>query len=100
MAFPQYAAEYGVRAEWVNRIWPVLEDNLAAWHLYLREGSSPYRLEQTYKGNYHLYVMQPDGRERRYVIRPKMAEYAEIMEQGITAISDERMAEWIASWQK
>ena len=100
MAFPQYAAEYGVRAEWVNRIWPVLEDNMAAWHLYLREGDSPYRLEQTYKGNYHLYVMQPDGRERRYVIRPKMAEYAEIMERGITAIPDERFAEWIEAWQK
>lgn len=99
MAFPQYAAEYDVRAEWVNRIWPVLEDNMAAWHLYLREGDSPYRLEQTYKGNYHLYVMQPDGRERRYVIRPKMAEYAEIMERGITAIPDERFAEWIEAWQ-
>lgn len=99
-AFPQRAEEMGVRQEWVNHIWPTLEENLHAWHLYARPGESPYRIEQAYKGNYHLFVRQEDGRERRYVIRPKMAEYAEITERGIHAITDERFAEWIAGWGK
>jgi len=99
-SFPERAAEYGVRAEWINRIWPVLIDNLRAWHLYALPGESPYRMEQTYKGNYHLYERQADGRERRYVIRPKMPEYEEIAALGMQSITDEQFAQWISKWKQ
>ncbi len=93
--FPELAAKNGVRPEWIGRIWATLQDLLHQWHLIQLPNESPYRIEQTYKGNYHLYVHQPDHRERRYVIRPKMPEFAIIEQLGINGVSDEQIAEWL-----
>jgi len=98
--FPEIAARYGVRSEWIDRVWTTLQENLHDWHLYAYPNESPYRFELAYKGNYHLFVRQADGRERRYVIRPKMPEYDVLQQQGIAAISDEQVAAWVAAWNK
>jgi len=87
-----------VRGEWIDRVWDTLQNNLHDWHLIAFENESPYRFELTYKGNYHLFARQEDGRERRYVIRPQMPEYDLLQQQGVAAVSDAQIATWIAGW--
>jgi len=97
--FPEIAQRQGVRQEWINPIWQTLQENLRAWHLLSLPGESPYRLEQTYKGNFHLYVRQPSGLERRYVITPKKPEYQQILSQGMASITDEQITAWLQGWK-
>ena len=51
---------------------------------------SNIRLEQTYKGNYHLYA-DIDGMEHKYIIGKNKEEYQLIEKNGITGISDEQL---------
>ena len=51
---------------------------------------SNIRLEQTYKGNYHLYA-DIDGIERKYIIGKNKEEYQLIENNGIIGISDEQL---------
>ena len=46
------------------------------------------RIEQTYKGNYHLYA-SIDGKEFKFVIGKNKEEYPLIEKTGLTNLSDE-----------
>ena len=46
------------------------------------------RIEQTYKGNYHLYTTI-NGNERKFVISKKREEYALLEKQGIANLNTE-----------
>ena len=46
------------------------------------------RIEQTYKGNYHLYATI-NGDERKFVISKKRKEYAWLEKQGIANLDTE-----------
>ena len=46
------------------------------------------RIEQTYKGNYHLYATIND-KERKFVISKKREEYALLEKQGIANLNTE-----------
>ena len=51
-------------------------------------------LEQAYKGNIHLHATI-DGVARRWVLRPSMPEYAQIVERGIANVPEEWLREWV-----
>ena len=55
---------------------------------------SEIRIEQTYKGNYHLYATE-NGKERKFVIGKNKPEHALIQETGITNISDATLCEML-----
>ena len=52
------------------------------------------RIEQAYKGNYHLYATIND-KERKFVISKKREEYALLEKQGITNLDTEFLKELI-----
>lgn len=53
---------------------------------------SDIRIEQTYKGNYHL-LANIDGAERKFVIGKNRREYAEIEKAGIANITSDQLLE-------
>lgn len=48
------------------------------------------RLEETYKGNYHLYAAI-DGCERKFVISKNKEEFSLIKKTGVSNITDEQL---------
>ena len=52
------------------------------------------RIEQTYKGNYHLYATKND-KDRKFVISKKREEYALLEKQGIANLDTEVLKELI-----
>lgn len=102
--FRRFAEEAGVLQEWTNRVEVTLRDNLAAWGFgekeptrCIEEGitigeqtATHLRLEQAYKGNYHLYATI-DGRERRFVIRQKTDLHHLIASYGMQSLTTEQL---------
>lgn len=102
--FRRFAEEAGVLPEWTNRVEITLRDNLAAWGFgekeptrCIEEGitigeqtATHLRLEQAYKGNYHLYATI-DGRERRFVIRQKTDLHHLIASYGMQSLTTEQL---------
>jgi serine/threonine-protein kinase HipA len=96
-----------IEAQWIGRIESYLSDNLKTicekknipeqGKKTIMIGShkvSNMHIEQAYLGNYHL-IATIDGYPRRYVLRPKMAEYKEIAEKGKDNISQKRLEEMV-----
>ena len=88
LEFRALAEQNGVKEQWISAVENTLNGNLESWGLTYAKASSSYvdadgrkienaRLEQQYKGNYHL-LATIDGKERKYVIRKKTAEHDEI----------------------
>ena len=48
------------------------------------------RIEQTYKGNYHLYV-DVDGKERKFAIGKNKEEFSLIEKTGLTNLTAEQL---------
>lgn len=91
--FRPTAEKNGVGARWVGRVESTILDHLSAWGEYDKPTESistevnghkisDIRIEQTYKGNYHL-MANIDGVERKFVIGKNKKEYAEIERTGI-----------------
>lgn len=106
MHFRSIAAKYGVGEQWIGRVEKTIYNHLTAWgevEEKLKELSftinnhtiSDIRLEQTYKGNYHLYAAI-DGTEKRYIIGKNKPEYSVIERFGITNIPEEQLKEILA----
>ena len=102
--FRSIATRYGVNGQWIGRVETTIANHLRTWG-EIEVPSCPtakdikeinghtlsnVRLEQTYKGNYHLYA-NIDGRERKYVIGKNKEEYLLIEENGIIGISDKQL---------
>ena len=105
MEFRALAEQNGVKEQWISAIENTLNGNLESWGLinaksvkcYLDDGRQieNARLEQQYKGNYHL-LATIDGKERKYVIRKKTAEHEEISRKGVANLPDEYLKELIS----
>lgn len=100
-SFRQLALANNVKAEWIGRVEACLSANLRAMAISLQSAAtndansadfveanidghsvSHIYLEQAYQGNYHLHA-NIDGRQRKFVIRPKTNSYKIISEYGI-----------------
>lgn len=98
--FRKYAEECGVSQQWIAAVETCLNNHLANWG-FLPDSSSPsfeidgilyenVRVEQTYKGNFHL-LCEIQGKERKFVISKNKAAYAEIEETGTSNLSIEQL---------
>ena len=96
--FRALAEQNGVKEQWISAVENTLSGNLEFWGLANAKASSSYldaegrkienaRLEQQYKGNYHL-LATIDGKERKYVIRKKTVEHDEISSTGLANLPD------------
>ena len=98
LEFRALAEKNGVKEQWISAVENTLNGNLESWGFANAKASSSYvdadgrkienaRLEQQYKGNYHLLAII-DGKERKHVIRKKTAEHDEISRTGIANLPD------------
>ena len=99
--FRPIAEKNKVGARWIGRVESTILDNLKSWGEYDKptvflpsevngHKISDIRIEQTYRGNYHL-LANIDGAERKFVIGKSKKEYAEIERKGIANISSDRL---------
>ena len=103
MQFRAIATKYGVSDEWTGRVESTIISHLKAWGEWQEDAAMPeqvinghsisdIRIEQAYKGNYHL-LANIDGRERKFVISKNKEEFSLIEKTGITNLSvDQLMA--------
>ena len=105
MQFRTIAMKHGVQPRWINAVEQTINAHLTSWGFanagcpsrsFEIEGRtfSEIRIEQTYKGNYHLYATE-NGKERKFVIGKNKPEHALIQETGITNISDATLCEML-----
>ena len=98
LEFRALAKQNGVKEQWISAVENTLNGNLELLGLTNVKSANSYldadgrqienaRLEQQYKGNYHL-LATIDGKERKYVIRKKTAEHDEISHTGISNLPD------------
>ena len=97
--FRTIATKYGVSEEWTGRVENTIINHLKAWgereetsvpseQIINGHTVSNIRIEQAYKGNYHL-LATVDGRERKFVIGKNKEEFALIEKTGITNLTAE-----------
>ena len=98
--FRTLADECGVKDEWAGRVASCIDRHLAEWG-YLQENNgvaaftdrqgntvSNVRIEEAYRGNYHLFA-NVNGKERKYVIRKGTDEYLTISRYGTLDVPQE-----------
>lgn len=106
--FSAIAHRYGVQERWIHAVSATLDNHLSAWGLAGGAKSaasmeiagrtfSDVRVEQTYKGNYHLYATE-EGRERKYVIGRNKPEYAMIQDIGANNLTTEMLGVMIRKY--
>lgn len=96
--FRVVAAKHGVAEQWIGRVettitahlrfWGELEDAVHATCEFVINGHvvRNIRIEQAYKGNFHLFA-EIDGKERKFVIGRNKEEYAFIDSIGMANLS-------------
>ncbi len=87
--FHNYAEKYCVANEWIGRIETCLNQHLSDWD-FLKMKATKIRIEQAYKGNYHLFV-EIDGKERKFVIGKNEEDYYLIQQIGINNLTEEQL---------
>lgn len=100
-SFRALAENNGVAARWIGCVETTIIDHLKAWGEW--EGVDDkaeqiidghvvrnLRIEQSYKGNYHL-LAEIDGRERKFVIGKNKEEFALIEKTGIANLTAEQL---------
>lgn len=92
----------------MNAVETTLNKHLEEWGL-AEKASSSYsveidgvecrnvRIEQAYKGNFHLLV-DIDGKERKFVIGKNKPEYSMIQSVGVKNLSEHQVKEMIARY--
>jgi serine/threonine-protein kinase HipA len=98
--FRTIAMKYGVSEQWAGRVEATIIDHLKAWGEWEETDISSevinghtvsnIRIEQAYKGNFHL-IATIDGKERKYVIGKNKEEYAMIEKTGIANLTAEQL---------
>lgn len=108
--FRSVALKHGVAEEWIGRVENTLSDHLKAWGELNDDIKSAeieinahiitnMHIDQTYKGNYHLYA-SIDGNERKFVVGKNKEEYLLIEKIGLTNISDELLKSMVEKYFK
>lgn len=106
--FTVIAQKQGVQERWINAVASTLNHHLASWGM--RENSkstisfeiegrkfADVRLEQTYKGNFHLYAKE-ENQERKFVIGKNKPEYNLIQNIGIGNLSTQTLCEIVMKY--
>ena len=99
--FRTVATEYKVSVQWIGRVettivshlkdWGELEDNANMPELFINGHTiSNLRIEQAYKGNYHLLAVI-DGKECKYIISKNKEEFFLIEKTGISYLTTEQL---------
>ena len=99
--FRTIATKYGVSEEWTGRVETTIINHLKTWGEWEENADtseitinghtvSNIRVEQAYKGNFHLFA-NIDGRERKFVIGKNKEEFALIEKTGITNLTAEQL---------
>ena len=95
------ATKYGVYEQWTGRVETTIIDHLKAWGEWQEDAAMPeltinghlvsnIRIEQAYKGNYHL-LADIDGKERKFVIGKNKDEFSLIEKTGIANLSSDQL---------
>lgn len=99
--FRDLAQKYSVKEKWIGPIEKCLTEHLASWGLTKTAPQAStltvrgitfenVHIEQTYKGNYHLYATA-NGKERKFVISKAKAEYALIESTGVLNLTEDML---------
>lgn len=102
------AAKYGVSEQWTGRVEATIKSHLQSWgeceeqpiHPSVRINGheiADIRLEQAYKGNYHLFA-NIDGDERKFVISKNKEEYDMISKIGVANVPDEQLVQMVEKY--
>ena len=109
-SFRTLAEKNGVQERWISAVETTLQHNLEMWGFCPPRTLEPYtdangrhvenlRIEQQYKGNYHL-LATIDGTERKAVIRTKTVEHDEISRHGVPNLADEYLKRLVDKFLK
>ena len=108
--FRAIAAKYGVSEQWTGRVETTIVNHLKAWGEW-EEAPAPseqaihghavsdIRMEQAYKGNFHL-IATIDGRERKFVIGKNKEDFPLIEKTGIAHLTDEQLMSMVGKYFK
>ena len=99
--FRTIATKYDVSEQWTGRVETTIIDHLKAWGEWQEDAVVPeltinghlvsnIRIEQAYKGNFHL-LAEIDGKERKFVIGKNKEEFALIEKTGIANLSADQL---------
>ena len=106
--FRDIAKRYEVQDRWICSIESAINAHLVSWGLedkgdslvaFEIDGKSctDVRIEQAYKGNFHLYA-SIDGREYKFVIGKNKPEYALIQELGVSNLPESMLRDLVAKY--
>ena len=95
------ATKYGVSEQWTGRVETTIINHLKAWGEWQEEAAmaemtinghlvSNIRIEQAYKGNFHL-LAEIYGKERKFVIGKNKVEFALIEKTGVANLSADQL---------
>ena len=98
--FRTIATKYGVSEEWIGRVETNIINHLKAWGEWECDSAIPeltlnghtvsnIRVEQAYKGNFHLFATI-DGKERKFVIGKNKDVFKLIEETGVSNLTYEQ----------
>jgi len=99
--FRTIATKYGVTEQWIGRVETTIVDHLKTWGEWKEDTNTSameinghavenMRIEQTYKGNYHLYA-DVDGKERKFAIGKNKEEFSLIEKTGLTNLTADQL---------
>ncbi|MBR6030533.1 MAG: type II toxin-antitoxin system HipA family toxin [Bacteroidaceae bacterium] len=98
--FHTIATKHGVSEQWTGRVETTIISHLKAWGEWNEAEASEstinghsvsnIRVEQAYKGNFHL-LAEIDGKERKFVIGKNKEEYALIEKTGIANLTADQL---------
>lgn len=96
--FRAVATKYGVAEQWIGRVETAISARMKSWGESEEATNATYefvinghvvknvRMEQAYKGNFHL-LAEIDGRERKFIIGKNKEEFSTIESTGIANLS-------------
>ena len=106
--FRELAKRYAVQDRWISSIESAINAHLVSWGLEDKDNSSAsfdidgksctdVRIEQAYKGNFHLYA-SIDGRDCKFIIGKNKPEYATIQETGLSNLPESMLRDLVAKY--
>ncbi|MBQ7163358.1 MAG: type II toxin-antitoxin system HipA family toxin [Bacteroidales bacterium] len=108
--FRATALKYGVSEPWMGRVEATIVDHLRSWGEWEEDVVNPeqiinghtvsnVRIEQTYKGNYHL-LATIDGKNCKFVVSKNKEEFALIERVGIANITSGQLKAMVEKFFK
>jgi len=108
--FRTIANKYGVSEQWTGRVEATIIDHLKSWG-ECEEAPAPQeqiinghtvsniRIEQAYKGNFHL-LATIDGQKRKFIIGKNKEAFSLIEKTGIANLTDDQLKAMVETYFK